>query len=104
MKKRVKILDSIAGLGDPRPKAELDAKYERLRQQMKMQDKPPAASAIEASITEFKTRDRYGDPAIGFSKDWAFKAGDEILIEAELAEKWAAGGICVEIVAEKKAA
>lgn len=103
-KRRVKILESISGLADPRSREDLDAKYKKLRESMEMQEKPPAPQAIEAVIAETKKRDRYGEVPIGFSKDWAFQPGDEAVIEVGLADKWEAAGLCVAIAEEKKAA
>lgn len=35
------------------------------------------------------------DVARGFEQDWSFRIGEEVLIPAEIAEKWVAGGICL---------
>ena len=98
--KRVKFLDSIAGLGDPN-KSRLEERYERLRVTLKQQKRSPAG--IEEFINEQKIKDRYAEVPIGFAKDFSFKAGEEALIPAGIAEKWEACGICVAIP-EKKAA
>lgn len=101
MKKRVKFLDSVAGLADPRPKAELDKKYQQLREKM---ETPPEGSdtgapkrAIDAAIADAKKRDRYDDPRWGFPRDYVFKSGDEVMIDAKLAEHWEADGRCTII-------
>jgi hypothetical protein len=96
MKKvKVRIIDSIAGLADPKSKAELDAKYDKFSGDLRNKDKPPSAGTIKMLIEEKKKADRYGDPSIGFPKDWSFKPKDEVMIEESLAVKWEDAGICV---------
>lgn len=109
MKKKVKFLDAMAGLADPKPKAALDAKYAQIREKMETppegSDKGASKHTIDAAITEAKKRDRYGDPAWGFARDFSFKVGDEAVIDAKLAEHWEAAGYCTVIEdATKKAA
>lgn len=103
-KRRVRILESIAGLADPKPKADLDAKYERMRIANKNLDKPLSDKTMEIRVAEMKLRDRYGESANGFPRDWSFKPNDEPLINAELADKWEASGICAAIAEKKSAA
>jgi hypothetical protein len=102
MKKRVKMLESIAGLADPKLKADLEAKYQRIREANRQREKPFSDRTVENQIAELKKRDRYGEPPLGFPRDWSFKPGDEVLINAELAEKWEDLGLCV-VIGDKKA-
>ena len=102
MKARVKILDSIAGLADA-DTAKLDAKYALIERDLRGRDKPPTEKAIKERIAELKIADRYAEAPLGFKKDWSFKPGEEVLIEADLAKKWAAAEIC-QLLDEKKAA
>lgn len=96
MKKvRVKFLESIAGLADPKPKAELDEKYERIREENLRRERPLSQATVEERIHAYKQTDRYGEPFIGFNKDFGFKVGDEAFILGEIASKWEASGICV---------
>lgn len=99
-RKRVKFLDSIAGLADPN-KQQLDQRYAKLKVSLEAQKRSPRF--IDDTIAEQKSKDRYAEAPIGFTKDWAFKTGDEALVPADLAEKWEQSGICVP-VAEKRAA
>lgn len=94
MKKKVKITESIAGLADPKSREELDQKYIAHRQKLLAVEKPPSAHTVSTIIDEMKKRDRFGEKAIGFTRDWSFKPGDEVFINAELADKWEAAGIC----------
>jgi hypothetical protein len=103
MKKRVKMLESIAGLADPRPQAVLEEKYSKLRIENKRREKPLSEFTIESRIDDLKKRDRYGEVSLGFPRDWSFKPGDEPLINAELAEKWEEGGLCVAVEGKKAA-
>lgn len=106
-KKRVKITDSFAILADPRPKAELDAKYEKMRATMKARrPKPVSEPTIDETIRVTKLRDRYGEPMYGFSRDRGFKPDQEMLLDAELAAKWEADGKCIilEVETQKAAA
>jgi hypothetical protein len=102
LKKRVKIADSIAVLADPKPTAELDAKYAKHRDALLARDKPPSKATIDQEIKNLKLRDRYGEPAYGFKTDRGFKPDQEILIDATLAEKWEAVGMCVILGDELK--
>lgn len=105
MKERVKILESIAGLADPKPPAELDEKYRKQIELMNQgREKPLSDHAVKTAIADMKKHDRYGERAIGFPRDWSFKPGDEIAIDADLAAKWEAAGICAILKPEKKAA
>lgn len=99
MKKlKVRILDSIAGLADPKPKADLDAKYAAKRENMnRSREKPFSEHFLNSVIEDMKKRDRYGEKPLGFPRDWSFKPGDEPLINEELARKWEDAGICVVI-------
>ena len=107
LKKRVKITDSIAVLADPKPTAELDAKYAKHREKLLAREKPPSKATIDNEIAVLKKRDRYGEPVYGFKMDRGFKPDQEAVIDAALAEKWEASGACVIIgdaISEKKAA
>jgi hypothetical protein len=96
MKKRVRIADSFAILADPRPRAELDAKYEKMRASMKARrPKPVSEPTIDEAIRVTKLRDRYGEPIYGFPRDRGFKPDQELLLDADLAAKWEADGKCV---------
>jgi hypothetical protein len=95
MKKRVKMTESIAVMADPRPVAELDRKYETVRQNLLRKDKPPSRTSIEETINTLKKQDRYGEPILGFPRDRGFKPDQEALIDADLAVKWEIAGICV---------
>ncbi len=104
MKKRVKMTESIAVLADPQPVAELDRKYETVRENLLKKDKPPSRTAIEETITTLKKQDRYGEPILGFPRDRGFKPDQEALIDAALAAKWEAAGICVILEGTARAA
>ena len=104
-KVRVKITDSFAVLADPRPKTELDAKYEAIRRKMIGREKPPSKATIDETINTLKKRDRYGEPMLGFVRDRGFRPDQEVLIDAVLARKWEDAGMCVVLEeAEKKPA
>jgi hypothetical protein len=95
MKTKVKILDSIAGLADPKPVELLDAKYQALRDGLRARKpKPVPEHKIEETIAQTKLADRYSEPILGFARDWSFRPGEEVLIDATLAEKWATAEIC----------
>jgi hypothetical protein len=101
MKVKVRILDSIAGLADPRPKDELDAKYATKIEKMNAgREKPFSKHFTDTMIGQMKSRDRYGEKPIGFPRDWSFKPGDEPMIDADLAVKWEDSGICM-VITEK---
>jgi len=92
---KVKILDSIAGLADPRPKSMLDEKYAKIRHDLSTRrPKPAPAPIIEDTIATTKLRDRYGEPELGFARDWSFKPDQEVMIPESLAKKWEEAGIC----------
>jgi hypothetical protein len=105
-KVKVKFLDSIACLADPKPRAVLDAKYDAIINELKNREKPPSSATIKNQIDEKKRADRYGEPMLGFTRDMAWKSGEEAFINAELAEKWQDCGTCliIEEPASKKAA
>lgn len=103
-KKRVKILESIAGLADPKPRAELDAKYSKFKAGLEAREKPPSKATIDFHVAEMKKRDRYGEPELGFKRDWAFRPDAEVTINADLADKWEESGICTILDDQKKAA
>jgi hypothetical protein len=92
---KVKLLDSIAGLADPRPKAMLDDKYDGIRKSMRARrPRPFPEVVIEETIADTKKRDRYGDPDLGFPRDWSFKPDQEAMVTEGLARKWEDAGIC----------
>lgn len=102
---KVKILQSIAGMGDPRPKEELDVKYARAIQQMNRGRRNKLSDEyITELLTGWKQTDRYGEKPLGFATDFAFKPGDEPMIQEDLARKWEDSGVCVIVRDEKKAA
>jgi hypothetical protein len=102
-KVRVKILDSIAGLADPRPRAALDEKYRKMQADMKSRrPKPVPDVVIEETIETTKKRDRYGEPELGFPRDWSFKPDQETMIGAEIAKKWEDAGICLILAEDGK--
>jgi hypothetical protein len=103
MKKKVRFLDSVAILGDPKPKVELDAKYAAKIELLKNREKPPSAAAIKNHVDDLKKADRYGEPINGFPRDIGWKEGTETFINADLARKWEEAGMVV-ILDEKKAA
>lgn len=95
-KTKVKFLDSIAGLGDPKSPAELDAQYRvKIALLGQGREKPFSQAFCEEVIATYKKRDRYGEKPIGFARDFSFKIGDEAMIPSELAEKWQDAGICL---------
>lgn len=97
MKKiKVRIIEPIAGLADPRSTSELDEKYRRHVEAInKGRQVPFSRGYVDDLIGRFKAHDRYGEKPIGFPRDWVFKAGDEVYINPELAEKWQESGICL---------
>ena len=111
MKKRVKILQSIAGAGDP-PQAELERKYARIRGEQLARSKAAQAAnkvglteqQIESPVNEEKRRDAAIPRVSGFIGPFSFKPGDEVSIDAELAEKWEAAGICSILPGDSKKA
>lgn len=101
-KTRVKILTSIACLGDPKPVAELDAEYAEVRAQLSAKTRKPAPlseAKIDEIIARQKQLDRYGKAGTGFPRDISFRPDQEALIDAELAEKWQESGICIILAA-----
>lgn len=107
-KKRVKFMESIAGLADPKPVSVLDEKYDKMRDQMRRpaqgREKGVSEYTINTVIAETKLRDRYGEKQVGFARDYSFKPGDEASIDAELADKWDALGLLTILGDVKKAA
>lgn len=106
MKKvKVKILDPIAGLADPKPTHVLDEKYKaKIAQMNKGRRVAYSKEFTDELIADMKAHDRYGEKILGFPRDFAFKTGDEVMINAELAEKWEEAGICTIIRDDKKLA
>ncbi len=104
MKKKVRMLDSVAGLGDPRPVEDLDQKYQAIRDRNKAAERPLTERTIENQIATMKLRDRYAEKPLGFKRDWSFKVDQEAMIPADLAAKWEDAGLCVILTEEKKAA
>lgn len=103
MKKRVKMLVAIAGMGDAQP-MELAKKYAKterdLRSKTRTRDGVPTQVHSEeyiAGVVNAAKRKDAAEPRRGFPQDFQFKAGDEALIDAEIAEKWEAAGICVAL-------
>jgi hypothetical protein len=109
MKKRVRILTSIAGLGDP-DTAALDLKYQKITE--RMIERAAKANAtlkpqtIKAVIDEYKKQDRYGDVKRGFKTDFSFAPNAEVSIPAAVADAWEEAGICTILsdTSDKKAA
>jgi len=96
MKSKVKMLDSIAGLADPKPTETLDEKYATMLRTMRARTpKPVPEAVIKETIAQTKLRDRYGEPMLGFPRDFSFRANEEVLIDAALAKKWEAAGMCI---------
>jgi hypothetical protein len=101
-KTRVKILQSVAGLGDPKSVEELDAEYAKVRAQLSAKTRKPAPlsdAKIDEIITRQKQLDRYGKAGMGFQRDFSFRPDQEALIDAELAAKWQESGICIILAA-----
>jgi hypothetical protein len=97
-KTRVKILTSIAGLGDPKTVEVLDAEYAKLRAQLSAKTRKPAPlsdAKIDEIIARQKPLDRYGKKGMGFARDWVFRPDQEALIPPALAEPWQEAGICI---------
>lgn len=96
MKKKVKFMESWAHLADPDDKA-LDAKYKGILDAcingVREEDHPKALAYARRRIKDMKESDRYGQKPVGFPRDVRFKSGDEALLNADLAEKLADGGL-----------
>lgn len=107
MKKKVKMLESIAGLADP-DRDKLDREYaqimERARVKADAEGREFKPGPVKLLIEERKKNDRYNDVIRGFKKDFAFKPGEEVLIPAAIAAAWEEAGLCVIIEDHKKAA
>lgn len=106
-KKLIKILESIAGLADPKPKADLDEKYRKAIASTNLARtnagaREMTASHAEAFIADMKARDRYGEKPLGFPRDWSFRPGDTVEVNAELADKWIEVGLCVPVTVKDK--
>jgi hypothetical protein len=99
MKTKVKMLQSIAGLGDPDREA-LEKKYAAMRAWHEA--KRRSESFIEREIAEAKRLDRYDAPPSGFPRDWSYKPGDEPMIDAHLAKNWEAAGNCTILAPDVK--
>ena len=93
-KRKVKFTESFAGLGDPDIK-QLDEKYAKITANMERQKIPPRT--IEGQLKELKIQDRYNVKPIGMPRDYSFKAGDEVFVPADLAEKWTDAGLCIYV-------
>ncbi len=106
MKKvKVKFLDSIAVLADPKPTHELDKKYaDKIEKMNRGREKPFSKYFVDNLIADMKKHDRYGEKQQGFLRDMAFKPGDEALIEETLAQDWEDAGVCVIQIESKKTA
>lgn len=106
MKNKVKVrfMESIAVLADPKTEDLLNQKYEDFARQLQLKEKPPSAGTIKYLIDQKKKADRYGEPQLGFARDMAWKPGEEGFISADLAAKWQDNGICIILDADKKAA
>lgn len=98
---KVKFAQSIAVLGDPKTVEFLDEKYKTFAEALKGRDKPPSAATIKYLIDEKKRSDRYGEPLYGFSRDMAWKPGDEVFLPISLALKWEQDGICAIVPTEE---
>lgn len=90
-KLRVKMQVSIAGIGDPSP-AMLSKKYQLIEADLKRRKQ--GREVIEEAVALAKAKDA-AEPRRGFAQDFSFKPGDEVLLEAYVARKWEASGICV---------
>jgi hypothetical protein len=104
------MLVSVAGLGDVQPAA-LAAKYAKTEKDMRAKARMNngvrvsiySEDQIAAAVDAEKRKDAAA-PNRGFTQDFSFKTGDEPLIDAMIADKWEAAGICVAIQESKKAA
>lgn len=107
MKVKVKILEPIAGLADPKPMADLDRKYEKKIAEMNRgREKELSKYFTDNLLAEWRKRDRYAEKPLGFPRDYAFKVGDEPMIDETLAKHWEDAGICMIVTepSSKKAA
>lgn len=107
---KVRFNEAIAGLADPN-RAALDRDYEKIRKQAEERKREAESRGEKFSmapvlkqIEERKKADRYDDVCRGFPRDFAFKAGDEAMIPATVAEHWQEAGICTILDERKKAA
>lgn len=106
-KTRVKILTSIAGLGDANP-TDLAKKYAKMERDLRSKTRKRDGIAAQiytedqiAGLVNAEKRRDADEPRRGFAQDFQFKAGDEPLIDSLVAEKWEAAGICVALPADK---
>ena len=97
MKKRVRILTSIAGLADP-DTAALDKKYQKIADRMAARAAEANATlkpeTIKAVIADHKKADRYNDVKRGFKADFSFPPGAEVSLPASVADAWEEAGLC----------
>ena len=109
--KKVKFLQSIAGLGDMQPE-QAARKYARIERDLRsVMKKDSAGNSIQvnteenirATIDREKAKDAL-EPHRGFKQDYSFKAGDEVMIESTVADKWEAAGICTVIIEKSSGA
>lgn len=94
---RVKFLDSIAGLRDPSQQA-LEAKYTSMAEGLAAEKQGKVQRHTPAAIKTLVDVERRKDEAVirvGFTKDWAFKTGDETSVNEEIARHWEEQGLAV---------
>ena len=100
----VRFIEAIAGLGDPTPE-QLERKYEGLYDQLARtvlaNEKRLSPFEIEAKVKEARVTDA-NTIRTGFTRDFAFKAGDSTTLPRPIAEAWAASCI-VQIIPESAA-
>jgi hypothetical protein len=105
-KRQVKMLESISGMGDAQPK-ELALKYEKIEREMRSKIKLDNGRKIRIftdeqiarSVAEEKQKDGQ-EPRRGFTRDYAFKAGDTPFVENSVADNWEAAGLCVSLASD----
>jgi hypothetical protein len=88
---KVKMLDSVSGLGDPSPTV-LEKKYHLMT--LEMQGLKKAPHLIDDVIEAEKKRDAAA-ARTGFPTDYSFKPGETVLIPAAVAGNWQDSGRCV---------
>ncbi len=102
MKKKVTLLVSIAGTGDPSP-ASLASKYARMASTLAQQSvaaqsagKPGKSPEDIAALVDAERRKDARIPRLaGFDHEFSFKPKDVAFIDAALAVKWQEAGICI---------
>lgn len=103
MKKvKVKILQSVAGTGDPSPE-ELHRKYVTMAKNLtqislnaqKMGKRGKSDEEINDLVEAEKRSDARIPRVSGFTHQFSFKPGETALIDSTLAEKWQESGICL---------